>query len=597
MSMRALRRAPLVSVLLSVQSVRPAGAFAAYSISSAASAPSAQREPAAPSVAPMAGLGDPALRRLAMRTKHVLPAAAESARAAAARALELEAALAARRPRRLILTSSSSGISAEETRRVLEQMLHDFRTERLSAEGGSQQDLGPPRIAFVLTAALAGSTERVSGQAEAVEALADASSLPATAAMPEGAEGSADEEEAEEEDGEEESPPPPSASFSAASAEALPAQPARSRSAGEARRRRLASARRKAKLLCAAVGASVGGWVDLQAVVAEEERAYDLLHPQRAAEGLERARAVRDASAARLLAGLSTSHAVWVLGGNTFHLRHWMAQSGFDAVLLQLVGQNGLPYIGQSAGAIVAGVSAQVALWKGWDDPAAAPPPTGLEPPEPSGELLAAIEAASPPALVVGARPPSAATWTLTRLAGVGLVPVSCFPHYGPRWAALCDRLQATELRAAAATAAALGIAADVADEPSLAASVASAGGLVSGGGGAGAAEQPAAAAALAAAGESLSSLVRLRDGESFIWDESQPHVHRSIIGTPERDDEPWPPPAAADAAPAARAGAVPPAPALAEQSAELLGRMGQADSADIDRGDAPPNAPPGAGG
>ncbi|KAG8463168.1 hypothetical protein KFE25_011165 [Diacronema lutheri] len=601
---RPLFRVTTVGLLLTVGPPSPATAFAAYSLNtaSAPATPAALPEPslATATAGAAAGLGDPAVWRLAMRA-HAFSNEAESARAAAARALEVEATLGSRRPRRIILTSSSSGISAVETRAVFERMLAASRAERAAdwRESGlaGAPDERPPRIAFVLTAALAGSSERPTGVAEAAEAIADAMTLPAVAATPaadaaaeaEWATAEADEEGVARMDSAGDGLEPASylqpraanadggvgggGAGGGAADGGPPAAPALEqrrapRSAGEARRRRLANARRKAKLLSAALGASIGGTVDLQAIVLEEERAHDrrervrpplLRQSARTADAgasggggggggidardgdgggaadadggarLERARSVRDACFARLLETLGGADAIWVMGGNTFHLRHWMAQSGFDAVLLRLVGQRGVPYVGQSAGAIVAGVSAHTALWKGWDDPGAAPPPTGLEPAEPDIATLAAISAATPPSLVVGTRPPAAADWTFARLAGVGLVPCSVFPHHAPQWAALCDRLERTELRAAAATAAALHIAADVADAPERDALPPF---------------EPADAAA--AAGEPLSRLIRLRDGESFIWDESQPDVHRSILGAPERADEPWPQPAGA---------------------------------------------------
>lgn len=343
----------------------------------------------------------------------------------------------ARLPRRLLLTSSSSGVLAGEGRRALDSMLVARRAERVGAGEARPLSEQPAVVAFVLDAALAGSSGR------------EAEPLPAAAG-----------------DG------------------AVPKR----RSEGEARRRRLGSARRKANLLCAELCASAGSYLDLAAMVAEEERAHDRRAQQlhRADGGadaarLERAAAVRDACALRLHAVLLGADAVWVLGGNTFYLRHWSAQAGLDAALLRAVGGAGLPYVGQSAGAIVAGISAHTALWKGWDDPAAAPPPSGLEPAEPAGG-------------------PAAAPWGAVRLAGVGLVPCSVFPHYAPQWEGLCDRLEPTELRAAAAIAAALGVAADV-----------------------------------AGAGRSLPALVRLRDGQALVWDEAQPDVHCAVVGTPER--------------------------------------------------------------
>ncbi|KAJ1620839.1 hypothetical protein T492DRAFT_1075084 [Pavlovales sp. CCMP2436] len=494
MLLRNGRRPPAVAIGLSglLLTLRPASAFAAYALG-VHSLPAMRQHQHGET-----GLGDPTLLRAAVRRRTGTPAAADSARTAAARALEEGAGLdGAPRPRRLILTSSSSGLMATETRAVLFRMIAASRAERSAAAEGPPAD-GPPRILFVITAALAGSTERAAGLAEAAEAAADALTLASWASGVGGMAAigaSADEDEA---------PASSADGDPAAIVEEEDDDAGRGRSLGERRRRRVAAAKKKVKLLCAELGMQIGGLVDLQALVAEEEARA--LPPSRegGAESLARARLVRDVCAARLRETLWASDAVWIVGGNTFLLRHWMAQSGLDAVLLQLVGQAGVPFVGQSAGAIVAGVTAQVALWKGWDDPAAAPPPSGLEPPEPEGEVLAVISALTPPSIVVGTRPAAAAAWGLARLAGVGLVPCSVFPHYAPQWAALCDRLSATELRAAAATAAALGVAADISDGPQTDA---------------------------AAAAEALSSLVLLRDGETFVWDESQPLVHRTVLG------------------------------------------------------------------
>jgi dipeptidase E len=47
---------------------------------------------------------------------------------------------------------------------------------------------------------------------------------------------------------------------------------------------------------------------------------------------------------------------VWAAGGNTFVLRSEMHRSGFDAIIRELL-ENGLVYCGESAGAIVAGLT------------------------------------------------------------------------------------------------------------------------------------------------------------------------------------------------------------------------------------------------
>jgi len=75
-------------------------------------------------------------------------------------------------------------------------------------------------------------------------------------------------------------------------------------------------------------------------------------------------------------------------------------------------------YVGQSAGAIIAGSSIQTALWKGWDDPTA-------------GGSLADVE------------------WTDAKLRSLGLVPDRLFfPHFEPEWAETVDKRTA-ELGAA----------------------------------------------------------------------------------------------------------------------------------------------------
>jgi hypothetical protein len=440
----------------------------------------------AASLVPPAGLGDPTNWR---RMPH-----------AATPPFELAAAAAAR-PRRLILTSSASGLEVPSTRAAFERMVAARRAERRVVEGKA-------RIAFILTAALAPSGSARASADDAPQPDSDAAAVAPPAQSGDGADAS------------------------------LARAPAKRRSAGELRRRRLTSARKKAAALCASLGPSfaVGELVDLQALHEDETARHDrgraraLAAPPLAYGGLApvlppafedadaaaRARlaAVRDACAARLLKALDGCDCVWVVGGNTFALRHWMAQAGLDAVLLRLVGHAGLPYVGQSAGAIVAGVSAHTALWKGWDDPAAAPPPSGLEPPPPDGALLDALVAGTPPQVVLAAdRGPAAAAWPLHRLASVGLVPFSIFPHFSDEWAPLCGRLQRTELRRAAAVAAALGVAADVA-EGAAAAAAGGGGGDSGDGDGAGARQ----------------ALLVLRDGESFVWDVAQPEFHRRVL-------------------------------------------------------------------
>jgi dipeptidase E len=69
---------------------------------------------------------------------------------------------------------------------------------------------------------------------------------------------------------------------------------------------------------------------------------------------------------------------VWVTGGNAFVLRRAMQQSGFDALLIDLLDRDALVYGGFSAGAVVAGPSlGGIELM---DDPGTAPPGYPAEP-------------------------------------------------------------------------------------------------------------------------------------------------------------------------------------------------------------------------
>lgn len=55
-----------------------------------------------------------------------------------------------------------------------------------------------------------------------------------------------------------------------------------------------------------------------------------------------------------LLESLLKTDLIWVSGGNTYYLRYWMAQSGFDQIIGDLL-EKGVAYAGESAGSIVAG--------------------------------------------------------------------------------------------------------------------------------------------------------------------------------------------------------------------------------------------------
>ncbi|HZY69340.1 MAG TPA: Type 1 glutamine amidotransferase-like domain-containing protein [Devosia sp.] len=59
--------------------------------------------------------------------------------------------------------------------------------------------------------------------------------------------------------------------------------------------------------------------------------------------------------AASLRERLATYHLAWVMGGNSFVLRRAMKQSGFDAVIRDLLNADGIAYGGYAAGAAVAG--------------------------------------------------------------------------------------------------------------------------------------------------------------------------------------------------------------------------------------------------
>ena len=53
--------------------------------------------------------------------------------------------------------------------------------------------------------------------------------------------------------------------------------------------------------------------------------------------------------------------------GNTYNLAHHLGESGGDELVRELVAGGAL-YVGASAGAIMAGRTVQMALWKNWDD-------------------------------------------------------------------------------------------------------------------------------------------------------------------------------------------------------------------------------------
>lgn len=60
---------------------------------------------------------------------------------------------------------------------------------------------------------------------------------------------------------------------------------------------------------------------------------------------------------------LKDKNAVYVEGGNTFYLLKAVRESGFDKVIKELI-ENGIPYIGSSAGSYIACPTIEMATWK-----------------------------------------------------------------------------------------------------------------------------------------------------------------------------------------------------------------------------------------
>jgi len=86
---------------------------------------------------------------------------------------------------------------------------------------------------------------------------------------------------------------------------------------------------------------------------------------------------------------------IFVQGGNTFHLLKAIKESGFDKIIKRLINQ-GVIYIGVSAGSIIFGPSIETSGWKGtWPD---------------KNKVK------------------------LDDLSGLGLVPFNLFVHYEPKW-------------------------------------------------------------------------------------------------------------------------------------------------------------------
>ena len=203
--------------------------------------------------------------------------------------------------------------------------------------------------------------------------------------------------------------------------------PAAADDADELRRQRALRAdtsRKRAENLACALGASLfelhlDDIADAAEAVAREgsstssdAREVELAAAVVAAEALDRA--------------LEGTVAVLVGGGNTFFLASTLRRAGLGTALRDAVTTRNLVYIGQSAGAIVAGASIATALWKGWD---------ALDFGEGTG-------------------------WTEARgafggLALLGSSRLSLFPHYeAERWGALVAA-RAPELRGSVVAAAA----------------------------------------------------------------------------------------------------------------------------------------------
>jgi len=72
----------------------------------------------------------------------------------------------------------------------------------------------------------------------------------------------------------------------------------------------------------------------------------------------------REKSKQELDKALADKDIIYVNGGNTFFLLHWVRKSGFDKLLQKLL-DDGKLYVGQSAGSYVVCPTIEVAEWKG----------------------------------------------------------------------------------------------------------------------------------------------------------------------------------------------------------------------------------------
>lgn len=95
---------------------------------------------------------------------------------------------------------------------------------------------------------------------------------------------------------------------------------------------------------------------------------------------------------------------LFVNGGNTFYLLHWVIQSGFRDILLKLLA-DGKVYVGVSAGSIIAGPDIELANWKNVDEPPTTQP---------------------------------------KNLNALNLVPFYIFPHYSEKWQQLVEEKRNT---------------------------------------------------------------------------------------------------------------------------------------------------------
>lgn len=79
---------------------------------------------------------------------------------------------------------------------------------------------------------------------------------------------------------------------------------------------------------------------------------------------------IKNKTPEKLLSALRPAHVIFVSGGNTFYLLEKARESGFDKVIRKIV-DDGVIYIGGSAGAVIAGPT--IAPVARLDDPASAP--------------------------------------------------------------------------------------------------------------------------------------------------------------------------------------------------------------------------------